>query len=259
MDTPETPVAATTHTGPDWAANGSFLVFRRLRQDVSAFSDFLETSATSLNQRGWEPPLTSEKFGAMLVGRWRSGAPILLSPAQDGGDGLATNDFGFNQERAIENPSGPIQQPADPRRVGLPTWCPYPQGKSARPHHGPGPSKPTLLKLLLRRGITYDLSLTEAPVGADKNDRGLLFLAFHRSIEDGFEFLMKNWVRRAARPESDTGHDPILSGGNTRFVKLHNRGNEFQLTIPGGWVLPTGGEYFFMPSKSFFRSLNVVV
>src|SRR5262249_46374055 len=121
-----------------------------------------------------------------------------------------------------------------------------------------GQASRTLLKLLLRRGITYDLSLTGAPDGADKNDRGLLFLAFHRSIEDGFEFLTKNWVRRAERPESGAGHDSILSRGNGRFIKLHNNENGFNLTIPGGWVRPTGGEYFFMPSKSFFRNLNVM-
>jgi len=259
QDQPEIPAAATTHSGPDWAANGSFLVFRRLRQDVAAFNTFLETSAAFLNQQGWQPPLTAEKLGALLVGRWRSGTPIMVSPAQDAGEDLATNDFGFNQARTIQDRSGPIQQPADADGLICPRGAHIRKVNPRDLTTDRGQASRTLLKLLLRRGITYDLSLTGAPELADKNDRGLLFLAFQRSIEDGFEFLMKTWVRRAERPESDAGHDPILSSrGNGRFIKLHNNENGFNLTIPGGWVLPTGGEYFFMPSRSFFRNLNVM-
>jgi hypothetical protein len=54
---------------PDWAQNGSFLVFRRLRQNVQAFSDFIGQQAP---QVGLDPDL----FAAKLVGRWKSGAPL---------------------------------------------------------------------------------------------------------------------------------------------------------------------------------------
>jgi Dyp-type peroxidase family len=265
MDEPEMPTA-TAHPGPEWAANGSFLVFRRLRQDVAAFNTFVDTSVQSLNQQGWQPPLTAEKLGALLVGRWRSGTPIIVSPTQDGGENLATNDFGFNQVRTIQDSNGPIQQSADSEGLICPRGAHIRKVNPRDLTTDRGQASRTMLKLMLRRGITYDLSLRGAPNpssnepnGADRDDRGLLFLAFHRSIEEGFEFLMKNWVRRPERPEADTGHDPILSRGNARFVKLHNNGSEFQLPIPGGWVLPTGGEYLFMPGKAFFRNLNAIV
>src|SRR5579883_467282 len=54
--------------GPSWAEDGSFLVFRRLRQDVFKFHQFLNETATDLNTN-------ARKVSAKLVGRWSSGAP----------------------------------------------------------------------------------------------------------------------------------------------------------------------------------------
>ena len=54
----------------DWAHNGSFLVFRRLRQDVGAFEKFLENMSA-------EAGMSHDLLGAKLVGRWKSGAPLM--------------------------------------------------------------------------------------------------------------------------------------------------------------------------------------
>jgi Dyp-type peroxidase family len=74
--------------GPDWADDGSFLVFRRLRQDVGLFHQFLKETATKLAVPTPPPLLTppppgvpvgdsaADVVGARCVGRWRSGAPI---------------------------------------------------------------------------------------------------------------------------------------------------------------------------------------
>jgi hypothetical protein len=56
--------------------NGSFMVFRRLNQLVPEFDDFILSSAGAL---GVDPVL----LGARLVGRWKSGAPLALTPSQD--------------------------------------------------------------------------------------------------------------------------------------------------------------------------------
>ncbi len=67
---------------PEWARDGSFLVFRRLRQDVFAFHTFLNTVAAKLRDdlklslpRPEHSSLERE-IGASLVGRWTSGAPV---------------------------------------------------------------------------------------------------------------------------------------------------------------------------------------
>jgi Dyp-type peroxidase family len=255
---PDRPAVSSVHKGPPWAKNGSFLVFRRLRQDVGAFNSFLAQTAQSLNEQGWKPPLTPENAGALLVGRWRSGTPIMMSPGQDPGDNLVTNDFGFAQARTIGFTSGPIQQPGDLDGTVCPRAAHIRKVNPRDLTTDQGPAVRTLVRLPLRRGIAYDVSTTASAEGGTVDDKGLLFLAFHRSIEFSFEFLMTHWVRQSQSPESDAGHDPILSSGAGRFINLHNNGNEFRAPIPGGWVLPTGGEYFFMPGKSFFQNLDVI-
>jgi Dyp-type peroxidase family len=94
--------------GPIWAKNGSFLVFRRLRQDVEAFHSFLNQQAKVL---GHDPTF----IGAKIVGRWPSGAPILRSKAADnpplGNNDCANNDFEFF--KADPSSTNPNQTPPD--------------------------------------------------------------------------------------------------------------------------------------------------
>jgi deferrochelatase/peroxidase EfeB len=65
-----------SEAGPAWAKDGSFVVFRRLRQDVEAFREFVNETAFQLR-------LSPEFVGAKLVGRWASGAPLLRAPEAD--------------------------------------------------------------------------------------------------------------------------------------------------------------------------------
>jgi deferrochelatase/peroxidase EfeB len=63
--------------------NGSFLVYRKLHQDVAGWRRFIREEADKLKM---EPELLSAK----LMGRWRSGAPLVLSPKED--DPALAND-----------------------------------------------------------------------------------------------------------------------------------------------------------------------
>lgn len=57
---------------PSWALDGSFLVFRYLKQLVPEFDAFLEVNALKF-QRGPGDPTGAELLGARLMGRWKSG------------------------------------------------------------------------------------------------------------------------------------------------------------------------------------------
>ena len=61
---------------PSWAARGSYLVCRRLNQNVTAFWNFVAEAASRVGV----PPVT---LAAALVGRWPSGAPVMRTPASD--------------------------------------------------------------------------------------------------------------------------------------------------------------------------------
>ena len=86
--------------GPSWSKNGSFLVFRRLRQDVRGFREFLKSEGDRLK-------LGPDLFGAKCVGRWASGAPIERATNADNlkmsRDDCANNAFNF-QEAHPETP-----------------------------------------------------------------------------------------------------------------------------------------------------------
>ena len=100
--------------GPKWAENGSFLVFRRLRQDVKGFREFVQSAAPTLSANNPAfAGITPEKFGAKFVGRWASGAPILRAIDQDipamADDQCADNYFEFEDESEPLQPGQPDQ------------------------------------------------------------------------------------------------------------------------------------------------------
>src|SRR5580704_5236717 len=80
-----------------WMKNGSYMVFRQLQQLVPEFEAFVLTAANAL---GMDPVL----LGARLVGRWKSGAPLALTPIQDdlamAANPEQNNNFDFSDDQA---------------------------------------------------------------------------------------------------------------------------------------------------------------
>ena len=74
------PVASLT---PAWTADGTFLVFRRLRQDVGLFWRTMRTMAAELAVLPGFAGITDVQLAARLVGRWPSGAPFNRTPSKD--------------------------------------------------------------------------------------------------------------------------------------------------------------------------------
>ena len=56
-----------------WAKNGSYMVFRRLEQRVPEFHRFVAAQAPRIG-------IYPELLASRMVGRWRSGAPLELTP-----------------------------------------------------------------------------------------------------------------------------------------------------------------------------------
>ena len=68
--------------------NGSFLAYRRMQEHVGLFRQFLRQHGSTREEQ--------ELIAAKLMGRWRSGAPLVLSPDKDdpalGADPQRNND-----------------------------------------------------------------------------------------------------------------------------------------------------------------------
>ena len=73
--------------------NGSYAAYRRMEEHVGAFRDFLREHG--------QTPEEQELIAAKLMGRWRSGAPLVLAPEKDdpalGADPQRNNDFNYKE------------------------------------------------------------------------------------------------------------------------------------------------------------------
>ena len=252
---------------PAWTRNGSFLVFRRLRQDVAAFRRFLTQAAADLSRKpGWEG-VTDQQLGALLVGRWPSGAPVLRTRDQDdrtlGADDFTNNHFLYRGDsppaRVIHDGAAITVPPAQADASG--NVCPFAAHiRKANPRDISSESGSSLTRRMLRRGSPYGPSLPQGQTDDDGQDRGLLFLAYTASIESTFELLQRNWANQIDQPEPG-GHDPLIGQAGAepqrqRITILKRPGHpDVELPLMSEWIVATGGGYFFAPSISAIRDV----
>lgn len=254
---------------PSWTRNGSYLVFRRLRQDVGLFWRTMQAEANRLAQAPPFKEMTDDHLAALLVGRWQSGAPINRTPKQDiprlGKDALANNNFRFDSDtprfmlKRRRRDSFPSAK-ADPAGVTCP-WAAHIRKVNTRDSASDmGGRNSTYQRRLLRVGVPFGAPLqdryAEAANDPLQGNRGLLFLAVQSSIEDQFEFLQARWMNDATRPKNPGGNDMIVGQNSpaengVRRCSLFGTGfAQAQVEAPAQWVIPTGGGYFFVPSIS---------
>lgn len=233
---------------------GSYLVFRKLEQNVRGFAEAVASLASATYT-------SHEGAAALVVGRTRDGNPLIPT--------------GVNQEGAIPND---FQYDRDV--YGL--TCPYhshirkvnPRGDILRRYQINVPDLNFLAferdHRLARRGVTYGLRPDLAGIEVEPPTRGvgLLFIAYTSRIfcfeqlqtalddehfvtdEIGIDplagYQVKPIPQRWPTPNANIGpgeEDPNVPERSVRF--------RF-----GTYVTLKGGEYFFSPSVSFLKTLS---
>ena len=214
--------------------NGSYLAYVRLQEHVGAFRDFLRQNGETQEQQ--------ELVAAKLMGRWRSGAPLVLAPNKDdpelGADSRRTNDFAY----ADKDPYGYA--------------CPL--GSHIRRMNPRDTATNMNRRKMIRRGGTYGPPLPEgAP--EDGKERGIAAFIGCGSLVRQFEFAMNVWANDPSFHELGNERDPFVgTQDGTYDMTIPHRPIRKKITGLPAFTTVRGGAYFFLPGIKALRYLALL-
>lgn len=237
--------------GRDLGRNGTYIVFRKLHQDVAAFWNYISRNAyaperdqTEEDARVW--------LASKMVGRWPSGVPLTLSPDKDDPefDPTKINSFYFRER--------------DPHGDYMPLGS-HVRRSNPRDSDGPTAEEALLVAdrhLIIRRGMPYGeplIDLENLPPGRvedDGADRGLLFFCINANIERQFEFVQQTWLNNTKFHGLYTDKDPIAGDADGRNTLTLQR-DPVRQQVQGfpRFVTVRGGAYAFMPGLAALKRL----
>ena len=247
LDAPDLPKDEEGSGKFDFGRNGSYMVFRQLHQDVHLFWKTLNDKCTGDSDK-------REMLAAKMVGRWRSGAPLVLTPNFDDPTLSKENQFGyFHQDPdGLKCPLGAHIRRTNPRD-GL--------------DPDPGSEKSLAVNRkhrIIRRGRSYGEPLTD-PIdpqeiinkGDDGKQRGLLFICFNANLTRQFEFIQNSWMNNPKFGGLYDNPDPLLGDRGRGSSSFTVQGDPVRTRYDGlpQFVHTKGGAYFFMPGKQAMNYL----
>jgi Dyp-type peroxidase family len=209
--------------------NGTFMVWRKLAQNVPLFRRWLRDLA------GGQPD-EQELVGAKVVGRWREGGSLIRSPDSPTRAGRGRG-FTYSRDRdGLRCPLGAHVRRANPRdAMGWRT-------ERTKRHR------------IIRRGMPYGPWLDEdAP--DDGEDRGLIFVCLNASIARQFELIQRHWLLDGDAFGLGSDQDLLLAPADPRG-KMTVPGRPPRFLGPQQQLVTTrGGEYLFVPGMAALRAL----
>ena len=233
----EWPVAPVPHL---LANNGTFMVYRRLHQNVETFRRYL-------NEKGQLYPGGKEKLASKFIGRWRDGTPVELSPEHEDPKIVKCKDqnvnFTFGKDlEGLRCPIGAHVRRTNPRDAfGF-------NGKLIN------------RRRITRRGLAYGPYTPEDQPVRDSDEHGIVFMALNASLFRQFEFVQQQWIEYGNDARQGNDKDMLIGNheGKGKFVIQGAEDPSNPPFICGG--LPTfvelrGGDYFFVPSITALRMI----
>ncbi|PYP37329.1 MAG: peroxidase [Gemmatimonadetes bacterium] len=211
--------------------NGSYMAYRRLEEHVGKFRDFLREHGKT--------PEEQELLAAKLMGRWRSGAPLVLAPDKDdpalGADPKRNNDFNYKE--------------MDPHGYAVPL------GSHIRRMNPRDTAANINRRRMIRRGATYGPPLPEGAPD-DGVERGIAAFVICASLVRQFEFAQNVWINDRNFHELGNERDPIIgTQDGTLEFKIPKRPVRRKITGLPAFTTVRGGAYFFLPGLKALRYL----
>jgi deferrochelatase/peroxidase EfeB len=240
-----------------FAKDGCYNAFRILYQDVAKFNTLLEKQAEKFAARlGLSQPEAQEWIAAKLMGRWRNGSPMMLSPEAPDPCTQEGENFGYIEQN----------DPSQFQDVKSASKCPFsahtrvgnPRNEDLVAAEGTsGPPR------ILRRGMPYGAPL--ASTTDDGVDRGLigLFLcgSFSRQFEQIYSwFNMNNFS--SVFPDDDLYPQDAVMGN--RNQNTNPVGTDFDIPMSDGqgdltfsnldiFIVTRGTSYCLLPGLASIR------
>jgi Dyp-type peroxidase family len=205
--------------------NGTFMVWRKLRQDVERFEQFFERAAGG-------GPDRRASLESRAVGRWRDGTSLIDAPrrpARSAGERPANNAFVYGRDPAgVSCPIGAHVRRANPRD-GLGWWT-----HRTRRHR------------IIRRGVPYE---------DDDGSRGLVFVCFNASISRQFELIQGRWLMDGDAFGLGADQDFLLGRGKLTVQGDRRRPASYLPAPERQFVTTRGGYYLFVPGIDSLRRI----
>lgn len=213
--------------------NGTYAAFRKLHERVAAFRQYLRANSHDVAQE--------ELLAAKMMGRWRSGAPLALSPEHDdpalGADASRNNDFVYGDDTiGFKTPPCSHIRRANPRDASVAGFV--------------------RLHRMIRRGTAYGPPLADGVLEDDGVDRGIMFAFIGAHLHRQFEFVQSEWINGSVFLGVPDERDPV-SGANDGIDVFTIPRRPVRRRMQGlpRFVVTRGGEYCFMPSLRALRWL----
>jgi Dyp-type peroxidase family len=231
----EIPVAPIPHL---LAKNGTFMVYRKLHQNVATFRNYLKENGARYS--GGE-----DKLKAKFVGRWDDGTPLELSP--DKPDASIVNDPARNTN---------FTYGSDPDGARCPIGA---HMRRTHPRDAFGFNGALVnRRRILRRGLPYGAATPSGAPADDAAEHGVIFIVLNASISRQFEFVQQQWIQYGNDSHQGSDRDLLLGkhDGKGKFMiqgTVDAANQPYMCAALPSFVELRGGEYFFMPSLTALR------
>lgn len=226
--------------------NGTFMVWRKLKQDVSLFDAWVREQAG-------EGEAAQTWLKARIVGRWPDGTSLIRSPdgppaPKPGADGP------IGQRSTGERPDNTFTYGDDPDGVRCPLGAHI---RRAYPRDALGfRTERTRRNRIIRRGMPYGPPWD--PARPDDGDRGLIFVCFNASITRQFELIQRHWLMDGdtfgLADDRDFLTAPADPNGKMTIQGDTSRPPQF-LWPQQQFVTVRGGYYLFVPGITALRQI----